>query len=170
MTDDEFGAFVDSAMDELNAKQRKLSDEFGLGALARWWFDQETEELGFFDESNTKVLEAKVVDIGSYASNSNTWKWAWANDSVLPGLREKAISLKALADLTGEPLFAEVDPFEVEDEHMAWELAAVAVRHLGAIGVYKAPSTNKPMASFLAITSIRRLRGEPGPRSGPRPR
>lgn len=160
MTDDEFSSFLSSAMDELRVKQQQLTDHHGLGKFSRWWFDQETETLEFFDNNDAKALEASVIDIGSYASDSNTWKWAWANDSVLEPLREKASSLRALADLTGMDIFANEDAVEIDGMPMAWELAAVSVRHLGALGVYRAPSSRKPLASFLAIMSVRKAQGE----------
>ena len=156
MTDDEFSDFLSAAMDELHTKQQQLTNDHGLGTFARWWFDQETETLEFFDSSDTKVLVASVMDIGSYASDSKTWKWAWANNSVLESLREKARTLKALADLTGMEIFADEETVEIDGMPMAWELAAMSVRHLGALGVYRAPSSTKPLASFLAIMSIRR--------------
>jgi hypothetical protein len=157
MTDDEFEHFVGSAMNELEEKQDRLSSEYGLGTHARWWLDQETEQLVFFDGSDNKVLVASVVHIGSYAANSKTWKWAWANEFVLPSQREKATSLRALADQTGYTLFAREGPVELEDESMAWELASMALRHLGALGVYRAPSSTRELTSFLAITAIQRL-------------
>jgi len=156
MTDEEFENFVSSAMDELTQKQEWLGTEYGLGTHARWWFDQESEKLEFFDKGDNKVLTASVIHLGSYSANSKTWKWAWANDSIVQSQREKAISLKALADLTGYSLFAKESPVGLEDESMAWELAAMSLRHLGGIGVYKAPSSSGTLASFLAITAVQR--------------
>lgn len=159
MTDDDFERFLSSAMEELHEKQTLLAEKHGLGTFARWWFDQETEMLDFMDEDGRKVLEASVIDIGSFAQEPGTWKWAWANDSLTDSLRDKASSLKALADQTGFALFAEEGAFDIDGAPMAWELAAVSVRHLGALGVYRAPSSKKPLMSFLAIMTIRRVVG-----------
>lgn len=161
MTDEEFVQFVDSAVAELGEKQERLKVEYGLSSHARWHFDQETAKLAFFDEQDRKVLEADVIDIGSWASNSNTWKWAWANVTVLPGLRTKAEPLKELSTVTGVGIFSEEAAFPLEDESMAWSLAAMSVRHLDALGVYRAPSSARPLVSFLAITRIQRLPTEP---------
>lgn len=157
MNHDEFEQFIDSAMDELHEKQQRLTDDHGMGAYTRWWFDQETETLDFFDSRDMKVLEATVIDIGSYASDSNTWKWAWANDSVLQPLRDKASPLRTLTDLTGMSIFNEENAVKIDGAPMAWELAAVSVRQLGALGVYRAPSSKRPLASFLAIMKLRHL-------------
>ncbi len=157
MTDEEFGEFVESSMDQLLEKQESLKSEFGLGSYDRWHFDQTTQTLSFFNAAGDVVLEADVVDIGSYASNSNTWKWAWSNESVVPALREKAEPLRRLQALTGFELFGSESAVSVEDDNMAWELVAMSVRQLGAIGAYRAPSSSKPLATFLAITHIRHI-------------
>jgi hypothetical protein len=154
MNDDEFQTFLDESMDALEEKQAKLKTEFGLSDFSRWHFDQRTERLQFFNAKDQLSLIADVVDIGSFASNSNTWKWAWANGSVLASLREKAETLKELGALTGLDIFTSESAVAVDDENMAWELTAMSVRHLSAIGAYRAPSSTRPLATFLAITRV----------------
>jgi hypothetical protein len=156
MTDEEFERFVQGAIAELSRKQDRLTAEFGLGGYARWDLDEEAETLAFFDATGRKALRAEVIQIGSYASNRGTWKWGWSNDSVLPHVRKKAEPLKELAVVTGFHMFAEAAAMSV-DEHLAWELAAISARHLDALGVYRAPSSSRPLASFLAITDIQRI-------------
>lgn len=153
MTDEEFEAFLSSATQELRRKQDSLMEQYALGTPGRWWFDQRTETLQFFDEADNLVIEADVLEIGSYSSKSNTWKWGWGNTSLLPELRKKAEPLKELEDLTGLEIFGYEHTFEIEDEVMAWELAAISVKHLGALGCYKAPVDDGPTL-FLAITNV----------------
>jgi hypothetical protein len=157
MTDAEFGQLLEEAKAELGRKQDTLQADYLLGSFPRWWFDQATEKLQFVDQYGHALVEADVVDIGSFSPKSKTWKWAWCNDSVLPSLREKAKRLKELEALTGSELFGREEPFEV-DEPMAWELAALAVKHLGAKGCYRAPSSSiDGPHTFLAITEVHRV-------------
>jgi hypothetical protein len=158
MTDEEFDNFVAEANEELEQKQDQLSKDHGLGSFARWHFNQETGLLQFFGENDRPAVEADVIAIGSYSSKSNTWKWAWSNESILPPLREKSARLKELEGLTGIALFNEESTFEV-DEAMAWELAAIAVKHLKALGCYRAPSSTGGPHTFLAITNVRKVAG-----------
>ena len=153
MTGSEFEAFLANANEELRDKQALLVERYSLGEHSRWWFEQATEKLQFFDEADNLVIEADVVEIGSYSQKSNTWKWAWSNSSVLPRLREKVELLKELEETTGFELFGREHAFDIEDEAMAWELAAISVKHLGAIGCYRAPSSSDGPTVFLAITS-----------------
>jgi hypothetical protein len=155
MTDEEFKSFLENANEELRRKQQVLKEQYALGVHGRWWFDQATAKLQFFDDANNLSVETDIVDIGSYSSKSNTWKWAWGNSSVLPELRKKVESLKELENITGFEIFGNEDSFEIRDEGMAWELAAISVRHLGAIGCYRAPSSTGEPTTFLAIIGIR---------------
>ena len=79
MTDEEFETFLSSAYEELAHKQNFLVERYGFGTRKRWWFDQTTEELQLFDDADNVVIEADVIEIGTYSPKSNTWKWAWAN-------------------------------------------------------------------------------------------
>jgi hypothetical protein len=156
MTDEEFRTFLNSANAELRQKQVVLKGQYGLGSPVRWWFEQATGKLQFFDSADKLAIETDVIDIGSYSPNSNSWKWAWSNDTVLPWLRHKAEKLKELEAITGLALFGLENAFAVEGESMAWELTAIGVRHLKALGCYKAPSSeeNGP-TTFLAIMAIK---------------
>ena len=153
MTDAEVDAFVATANEELRQKQAALNHVYGLGSHHRFWWEQATEKIQFFDASDALRVEAEVIDIGTYSEKSNTWKWAWCNQSLLPRLRKKAEKLKELEEVTGMELFGNEGPFEIEDESMAWEIAAMSVKHLGAIGCYRAPSLHGGPTTFFAITS-----------------
>lgn len=156
MTDDEFYQFIQDSMDELNEKLAALESGYGFGEYARWAFDQTTQKFHLLDESGLITVEADVIDIGSYSSKSNSWKWAWSNSSVLPALREKSARLKGLEAYTGVPLFGFESAFDIENESMAWELAAMSVKYIGALGCYRAPASSGNLFTFLALTSVTR--------------
>ena len=157
MSAEAFETFVDTAVDELSRKQDALISEHGFGDFDRWHFDQALQKLEMFDAADKKIMEADVIYIGSYARNSNTWKWAWSNAFVLPALRDRSVALKALERVTGRRLFVVPEAFKLDEECMAWELAAVSVQQLGAMGVYRTPHEDGRLHTFLAITAIRHL-------------
>jgi hypothetical protein len=154
MTDQEFDRLLSDVVEQLKRKQDALTADHGLGSHAKWWLDQETGSLQFMSADGTPQLVAQVINIGSYSSQSSSWKWAWANQSLPDTIREKSIRLKQLEDVTGISLFANDEAIGM-DEAMAWELAAFSVWHLGAMGCYRAPSSNG-LQVFLAITSVER--------------
>ena len=157
MDDHEFQAFIDSAVDELDRKDQLLRETYGLGSLGRWWFDQALRRVQFFDKNDNLAIEADVITIGSYAPESNSWRWAWANDTALPEMRQLAEPLRELTQVTGFDVFSQEHAFQIDGEGMAWELVAVSVRHLAAAGGYRIPSSNRPLYTYLAMMEIRRV-------------
>lgn len=155
MNDDHFDRFLRSAVEELKEKQQQLETEHGIGSFARWAVDTHVGLLEMYDGDDRKVCEADVICIGCYAGNSGTWTWAWSNDALLPVQREKSRLLRALGALTGIDLFVSEKAFAIDDEPMAWELAAISVKYLNALGVYRAAQGQSN--SFLALTGLRRI-------------
>jgi hypothetical protein len=155
MTNEEFEEYLSNAHRELNEKQERLRLDYDIGSLPRWWFDQDTEQLQFHDSAGNVAIVANVIPIGSFSPNSNTWKWAWCNESLTSSLRKKSLPLKQLESITGFKVFVSEEPCKA-DEYIAWELAALGVMHLKAMGCYRAPSSNG-LQSFLAITTMRKV-------------
>lgn len=154
MTDEEFDVYVDSAIVALNEKQDRLGTDYGIGRYERWHFDQSTEKLEFFDVRDRKMLQAAVIEIGSYSHKSDSWKWAWGNESILPSLRKKAEPLRELETLTGLSLFTIEPAFSLKRQEIPWDLIAMSVRHLEALGVYMAPSNDGNLITVLALMEI----------------
>jgi hypothetical protein len=151
MTEAGFEQLVARWLEDLRAKQETLQNVYGLGKYDR--YDRERDEgvIRFSNADDDRTLVADATDIGTYSCKTRTWMWAWANDSVSSAGREKSARVKTLALLTGSPLFR--DPHFAADEYLAWELAAAAVHHLGALGCYRAPSDQ--LWIFLTIDELR---------------
>lgn len=155
MSEHTFESLRETAMAALMIKQEQLHRDYGLGAMARWWLDQETATVQFFDEGNRLAVEAQIINIGSFASRNSSWMWAWSNPTVPTALREKALPLKQLQTLPGAECFGAEEAIPLDDEAMAWELAAVAVHNLNALGCYRAPTPPDGPTIFLAITELK---------------
>jgi len=154
MTDDEYGAFRAKVNEDLRLKQVEMSHAYALGDMKRWWFEQETAKLQFFDHNDKLAIEADVIVIGTFSPALSSWKWAWSNSSLRREIRQRALPLKRLKAVTGFDLFEDKEAFSIEGEAMARELAAMAVHQLGALGCYRAPLIDSPH-TFLAITTMR---------------
>lgn len=152
--DERFAALTASAYAELEAKQKRLEIEYGIGTFPRWHYDQDTALLRFFDENGNARLVAEFIDIGSFSRKSHTWKWAWSNSYVPSEMRQKGSKLKELRVSTGQPIFDQEDAFKI-DESGAWDLAAISVMHLGAVGCYRAPASDGILYVFLALMDVR---------------
>lgn len=151
MTEAGFEQLVAKWLEDLRAKQATLQNVYGLGKFDRYDRDGDEGVIRFSNAGDDRTLVADATDIGSYSCETRTWMWAWANDSVSESGRAKSARLKTLADLTGMGLFREAH-FDA-DEYLAWELAAAAVHHLGAVGCYRAPLDQ--LWIFLTIDDLR---------------
>jgi hypothetical protein len=149
MTDAEFDAFVTSALDALEPKQAELK-ALGFGG-GPWRFDPGADRLQILDDAGAVALAADVIDIGAWSPEAGAWIWGWSNETLAPERRERARPLADLAEETGEALFAREGLFPIRDAEMAWELAAIAVRRLGALGCFRAPGR---YIAFLAVMSV----------------
>ncbi|MBW4656952.1 MAG: hypothetical protein KME20_28485 [Kaiparowitsia implicata GSE-PSE-MK54-09C] len=152
---DWYSLFIRSSLEELSEKQAALERVYGVGDYSRWSFDQITRRaFHLLDENRQVVVEAEVVSIGNYYPRSNKWEWSWNDTSLLPDVREQARRLKGLESYTGVPIFGYKNAFEISGEAMAWELAAMAIKYIRALGCYRTPSPCGGLHSFLAINSI----------------
>src|ERR1700748_438677 len=150
MEDEEFDEFVEQSVEELDQKQAMLMDQFDLGSWSDFWFDATQSRLQFKDDAGRVQVEADIMIIGSFSTNSNTWQWAWANKSLPDPIRKQSRALQQLEKVTGVEVFK--SPTVDGDESMVWELTAMSVRHLSALGCYSMP--NGPLTIVLAIIKI----------------
>jgi hypothetical protein len=153
MNDNEFEVFLTSANSELKTKQAQLVEEYGFGSHKRWMYENDKNILQFFNADDSLALEAQIIDIGSYSPSASTWKWAWAYENISPAMKEESLRFKELEEMTDLIVFGEKEPFEA-DEYLAWELAAMAVKHVDALGCYRAFSSARNVNMFFAIMAV----------------
>lgn len=148
MNDEQFDQLLRACSQTLTAKQALLESHYGLAGMARWSFDRARQALDFHAADGSRRVSFAVTPIGTFSATQETWKWAWANGHLEQPLRDKAAAFKELAGRTDYDLFTDAEAFQV-DAGMAWELAALAVEHIDAIGCYRAP--NRDTWLFLAL-------------------
>ena len=146
MTDEQFDTFLDQCYEEFEEKQSQLFQTYGIGTYQDYWFDQNTQTLEFRNEGKCEK-KFLIIPIGTWAHQKNNWMWAWANDSFITEFKFRAKNLLELKHITGNDLFEE-NGFDC-DETMAYELTALGVHHLKAIGFYKIPGERSHL--FVAI-------------------
>ena len=126
--------------------------DYQLLDYQRWFYDQETGELTFSDNGITKLI-IDYEEVGSLSLKSNTWLWAWGN----PHLEEKIKSEIGVVKDYGERREFEklTDAQWTADEHDAWEMAAIASYLMQTKGVYRVPTEDKMLYSFMIFKNIR---------------
>ncbi len=135
--DDAYNKLLNDCVAEVEGKNQKLADEFGLGSFERWDIDQEIGELVFSDSGVPKLV-CSVTMLGSFSNSSETWMWGWANPSLLEPLTRDTNALKEYGEQNGiEELVVEKTS---ATEGEAWALSALSCRILDGLGLYRGPT------------------------------
>jgi Family of unknown function (DUF6882) len=159
-TDAQIDEYVEDSLNLLESLQDKLEIEYGLGHFERWDLDQEKEQLTFSNSSGPEMI-CKVSALGTYGNGY--WKWAWANSSLVDSFSCKSKIMRKLGPLSGLEVF-ENEAFEA-DENMPWEIAGMALKEIGGLGIYCCPSESSEL--FVVIESITSNKPiQPTPKNG----
>jgi hypothetical protein len=114
----------------------RLESEFSLLEYERYDYDQKAATL-VFSGADRPSLTMNIQVVGSWATESGTWLWAWENDSILPSAKPHVHVLERFGRENGfERLTEALWKAEQAD---AWEMARVACLLLQADGIYRAP-------------------------------
>lgn len=146
MTDAAFAAFVAACREELRTKQERFVGE--LVGVARWTYDLAAPTLTF-DGAPAR----RVTPIGTYCRADGTWMWAWANEGLPEPARRAAAGLRDLRRTTGFAVFEMAGLGATLAE--AEDLVAIAIHHLGAVGLFRVPADDADDAElFLAVQAV----------------
>jgi hypothetical protein len=134
---DAYEALVGACIERLQSAQAIVTREFELDVWERWDWDMDTQELVFSHKGRKRVI-ANVAFVGSYASESATWMWAWGNDSLPQRVRAALSEVKTAGEKTGFRRLTQ--GHWAADEYDGWRMTAYAYDVLGGLGAYRTPS------------------------------
>jgi len=135
----------------LNAKQAALRAEFRVGQYERYDWDQEKGQLVFSQGGHARVV-ADIQFVGSISNVSDTWLWAWANESFLDGVRADVRKVRRYGDDHHFLRLAAARWKATEVD--GWEMTAIAAFLLRAQGAYRSP--HERGSTFIMLNDIRR--------------
>ena len=148
-SDNQIDSYVDQCMKDMEALQDKLQAEFGFGSFERFDFDVPNGAL-IFSSGGQPKLRCEICFICSTQESLGTLQWAWANKSLPEDLTSESLHLKAMSEVTGLEIFSM--PVWEASEQEGWEMAAIALKKLGGIGVYRCPTGDSVL--FVLIKSV----------------
>jgi len=94
---------------------------------------------------------ADIQFVGSISTESDTWLWAWANDSVDPKLSAALSVVREFGEKSGfEHLTSKKWHAHGVD---GWEMVSIAAFLLNARGAYRTPKGNG--FTFMVMTNVR---------------
>jgi hypothetical protein len=144
-----YNDFAEKCIGELQVLQGKFQKDYVLDWYESWFYNQSTGLLSFSRED--KEVNFKYIAVGSFSEKSNTWKWSWDNEHTQDNVKEKANLVKAFGQQHG---FSKLtDGYFPSDEFDAWEFAAIAMKLVNGIGVYR-PVNDEGLQIFLVVTEF----------------
>jgi len=78
--------------------------------------------------------------VGSISTRSNTWLWAWANESMLPNVCQAVEHVRAFGER--EQITEVSDPYWPADEADGWGMTALTACLRQAKGGYRCPDAH----------------------------
>ena len=134
MLDQEFQTFLKQCQIKVREKQEILDMDYGINSYDTYKFIQDSKSI-ILEKQGQKSISFKVICIGSWGYEDESWVWAWNNSNLSLDLRKLAEPLKKLSDKTGFGVFKE-GSFKCE-EIVSKDLAFVSVQELEADGIYR---------------------------------
>jgi len=134
MNAEQFAVFKHAAVHELMKLNEDCEQRFNCSSLPRWDYDLDPGTLTFSREGVPKV-RASIQVAGSSSKITNTWLWAWANATLPEKVTQGARIVRSFGQR--ENLAQLIQERLPDDEHLGWEMTAIAAKVLGAKGAYR---------------------------------
>jgi len=148
--DEVFHELVKSSFSFIEPRHQKFLSKYKAGEHERWDWDQDTAKL-IFSHNGEPQVEAQIQFSGTYSTQSNTWMWAWANESLDEKVKSSSRDVRAMGEKLG--LKQLVAGRYAATEVDGWEMTSVLAKHLNAIGVYRTPSDTG--FTYMAVTNAK---------------
>src|SRR5262245_29303879 len=95
-----YPAWRHEAVEQLNAKNTRLRNDFRLDSWTRYDYDLKAGKLLFSEEGVVKVV-ADIQIAGSTSARASNWLWAWANSHLPSELASDARLVRSFGEENG---------------------------------------------------------------------
>jgi len=145
----DYEIFAEKCVEELKVLQDKFQNDYDLNWYENWFYNQATGLLTF--STGDQMLNFTYFQVGSFSEKSNTWKWAWDNETTLDNVKEKSTLVRDFGKRSNFQKLTE--GYFPSDEIEAWEFTAIAAKLTKGIGVYR-PIGDDQLQIFLVINEF----------------
>lgn len=132
----DFEEFKSQCVTHLMSLQPEFMKLYDIDSYDEWFYDHGVGAF-HFKSDNERNLYFKYVDVGSFSTKDNTWKWAWDNITTPKHVSRSLEKVKAFGlENDFEQL---IEGLFEGDEYTGWEMTAISAKLLNAIGSYRIP-------------------------------
>jgi hypothetical protein len=139
MTNQEYDALIEASYGYLRQQQEQACSTFNIDSYQRYDYDQDSGKLVFSSNGTVQVI-TDFQAVGSISTRSHTWLWAWANQSILPAVRQAAEQVRRFGE--AEQISEVIEPYWPADEADGWAMTALMAYLTQAKGGYRCPDDN----------------------------
>lgn len=145
-----FHDLVKSSFGFIEPRHKDFLSKYKASEHERWDWYQETGKL-VFSHNRKPQVEADIHFSGTYSTDSKTWMWAWANESLEEKVKSSSRQVRAMGEELGlkQLVAARYAATEVD----GWEMTSVLAKHLNAIGVYRTPDDSG--FAYMVVTKAK---------------
>jgi hypothetical protein len=152
MTDDEMDALMQHALASGKQAQQTSHDEWGWMDRASWDYDHDAATITFTGAGLPR-LRASASIVGSYASASGTFEWAWTRADS--GVDARIAGARAFGEVRG--IRRLVEPGWTCPVGEAWAMTMLVGYLVGAAGFFRAPIDE--LEWFMVLDDWRLVKG-----------
>lgn len=124
------------ALERLNDQCRAT---FKISSWERYDYDLDRGTLTFSQDGVPRVV-ASILVVGTTSGSAGNWLWSWANGYIPEQVSEPVKKVRDFG--IAENIMELADSYVPDDEHIGWELTAMAARIMNAKGAYRCPRNN----------------------------
>jgi hypothetical protein len=131
-----FGDYKNQCVKDIMSLQSEFMKLYDIDGYEEWFYDH---DIGAFHFKSTdgRNLYFKYVDVGSFSTKTNTWKWSWDNETT-PKHVSKPLEKVRIYGLSNN--FSQLTEGLTDgDEYTGWEMTSVSAKLLNVIGAYRVP-------------------------------
>jgi hypothetical protein len=145
----DYTEFAQSELNKLIPIQEKFKEKYKIDSYEKWFYESEFSLLRLYNSDEDEIF-FRYIPIGTYSKNSETWMWAWFNESSEEPNKDESLKIKQFGIENNYPkLFNGSFP---SDEFDGWEFLSISLFLLDGIGVYKVTSDH--LEKYLLLTAV----------------
>ena len=145
----DYTEFAQLELNKLIKIQDKFKEKYKTDLFENWFYESECSILRLYNNDEDEIF-FKYIPIGTFSKNSETWMWAWYNESSIEPNKNETLRIKQFGIENNYQKL--IDGTFRSDEFDGWEFLSISFPILNGIGVYKVNSDN--LEKYMLLTEV----------------
>ncbi len=144
-----YEGFASTKCTEFKPAHDAFKEKYKLESYDYWFYNQSTGLLRLYNDDSDEIY-FKYIPIGTFSTRTNTWMWAWHNESSIEQNKNETLVIKEFGKQNNyKKLYT---PHFASDEIDGWDFIGIAFKMIGGLCGYRVNSDG--LCSYLLLTEI----------------